>query len=745
MSHLPDLISDLALILISAGIITLLFKWLKQPLVLGYIVAGLLAGPYVQIFPTVVDVENINLWAEMGVVFLLFALGLEFSFKKLMNVGSTAFITAMTEVITMLIVGYLVGHLLGWSTMNSIFLGGMLSMSSTTIIIKAFDDLGLRSQRFTGIVFGTLVVEDLVAIIMMVLLSTMAVSQEFAGEEMIGSILKVAFFLILWFLVGIFIIPAFLKKVKKLMNDETLLVIALGLCLGMVVVATKTGFSAALGAFIMGSILAETIEAERIEHIIKPVKDLFGAIFFVSVGMLVDPAVLVQYAWPVILITLVTIVGKAFFSSFGVLLSGQPLKTSIQSGFSLAQIGEFAFIIAALGVSLKVLDEYVYPIIVAVSVITTFTTPYFIRLSGPFAEWLYKVLPDKTRDFLDRYSSGTKTINHESDWRKLLKIYVGKVLIHSVLLTAILLLSTQVIHPLLVEKFPAMDMWGNIIMSVLTLLLMVPFLAGLVANKNNSPELFMSLWKDNKYNHGKLVALVLFRVFVAILFVSIVLIKYYHVQYGVGAIIAVGVLILIILFRRDLNQYSRLEAHFLTNLNRREEVDRKRNPLSDKDIHLAVVPVSPCSPYAGKALSDIPLRKDFGVSIVEIIRGDHKIYIPGGSDHIYPQDKVVVVGTDEQLKAFQAKLEDQENGSDCSAGQPKEITVNSFVVDDSFPFLGQSIMQSNVGRRYNCLIVAIERNGDSLMTPDNDTVFEPDDLVWVVGDKNKIQQLIKGE
>ena len=753
MSHLPDLISDLALILISAGIITLLFKWLKQPLVLGYIVAGLLAGPYVQIFPTVVDVENINLWAEMGVVFLLFALGLEFSFKKLMNVGSTAFITAMTEVITMLIVGYLVGHLLGWSTMNSIFLGGMLSMSSTTIIIKAFDDLGLRSQRFTGIVFGTLVVEDLVAIIMMVLLSTMAVSQEFAGEEMIGSILKVAFFLILWFLVGIFIIPAFLKKVKKLMNDETLLVIALGLCLGMVVVAKKTGFSAALGAFIMGSILAETIEAERIEHIIKPVKDLFGAIFFVSVGMLVDPAVLVQYAWPVILITLVTIVGKAFFSSFGVLLSGQPLKTSIQSGFSLAQIGEFAFIIAALGVSLKVLDEYVYPIIVAVSVITTFTTPYFIRLSGPFAEWLYKVLPDKTRDFLDRYSSGTKTINHESDWRKLLKIYVGKVLIHSVLLTAILLLSTQVIHPLLVEKFPAMDMWGNIIMSVLTLLLMVPFLAGLVANKNNSPELFMSLWKDNKYNHGKLVALVLFRVFVAILFVSIVLIKYYHVQYGVGAIIAVGVLILIILFRRDLNQYSRLEAHFLTNLNRREEVDRKRNPLktsfnnqlSDKDIHLAVVPVSPCSPYAGKALSDIPLRKDFGVSIVEIIRGDHKIYIPGGSDHIYPQDKVVVVGTDEQLKAFQAKLEDQENGSDCSAGQPKEITVNSFVVDDSFPFLGQSIMQSNVGRRYNCLIVAIERNGDSLMTPDNDTVFEPDDLVWVVGDKNKIQQLIKGE
>ena len=348
MSHLPTLIADLALILMSASIITLLFKWLKQPLVLGYIVAGLLAGPYVRIFPTVGDMENINTWAEIGVVFLLFALGLEFSFKKLMNVGSAAFITATTEVISMLLIGFMVGHLLGWSTMNSVFLGGMLSMSSTTIIIKAFDDLGLRSQRFTGIVFGTLVVEDLIAILMMVILSTMAVSKEFVGEELLMSVLKVAFFLILWFLVGIFILPFFLKKAKRLMNNETLLIVSLGLCLAMVVLATRTGFSAALGAFIMGSILAETVEAEHIEHIIQPVKDLFGAIFFVSVGMLVNPSVLLQYAWPVVIITLVTLVGKSIFSSLGVLLSGEPLKVSVKSGFSLAQIGEFAFIIAGL-------------------------------------------------------------------------------------------------------------------------------------------------------------------------------------------------------------------------------------------------------------------------------------------------------------------------------------------------------------------------------------------------------------
>jgi len=359
MAHLPDLIKDLALILISAGIITIIFKWLKQPLVLGYIVAGLLAGPYIGIFPSVVDTASINVWAEIGVVFLLFALGLEFSFKKLANVGGTAVIAATTEVISMLIIGFCLGKLLGWSTMDCVFLGGMLSMSSTTIIIKAFNDLGLRTQKFTGIVFGTLIVEDLVAILMMVLVSTMAVTNNFDGEIMFESILKVMFFLTLWFVLGIYFLPVFFKKAQKLMNDETLLVISLGLCLGMVALAVKTDFSPALGAFIMGSILAETIEAEHIEHIIKPVKDLFGAIFFVSVGMLVDPAILIEYAGPVVIITLVTIIGKATFSSLGVLLSGQTLKTSIQSGFGLAQIGEFAFIIASLGVTLGVMSDFI--------------------------------------------------------------------------------------------------------------------------------------------------------------------------------------------------------------------------------------------------------------------------------------------------------------------------------------------------------------------------------------------------
>lgn len=751
MSHLPTLIADLALILISASFITLLFKWLKQPLVLGYIVAGLLAGPYVNIFPTIGDIENINVWAEIGVVFLLFALGLEFSFKKLMNVGSTAFITASTEVISMLLIGYIVGHLLGWGTMNSIFLGGMLSMSSTTIIIKAFDDLGMRNQRFTGIVFGILVVEDLIAILMMVLLSTMAASRESVGEELFEGILKVTFFLVLWFLIGIFIIPAFLKKAKKLMNNETLLIVSLGLCLGMVVLATYTGFSTALGAFIMGSILAETVEAEHIEHIVEPVKDLFGAIFFVSVGMLVNPAILVEYAWPVILITLVTIIGKAIFSSFGVLLSGEPLNISIKSGFSLAQIGEFAFIIAGLGVSLKVLDPFISPIIVAVSVITTFTTPYFIRLANPFSEWLYSVLPSGILNILARYSSGRKTVNHDSDWKKLLKNMIGRAIIYSVLLTAIWLLSVQTIYPIVKEMFAPATIWIDLGMCFITLLLMTPFLWALISNKYNSPDIFLKLWRDENYNHGQLVALVLLRISIAIFFIAAVIINYFHLNIGIGIIIAAAVGALILILKEDLTRYSQLESRFLTNLNQREEVARRRHPLrtgfnnnfDDKDINLAGFIVSPYSSCIGKTLGELSIRQKFGINVVAIARGNLKIYIPQSSEHIYPQDKLTVVGTETRLQKFKEEIETPQKYSNAkeSYKHKEEMALHSFTVNETFPFLNKTIAWSRMGNKYDNIIVAIERNGE-LVALDKDTTFHLGDLVWIVGNRKKIRRLL---
>ena len=402
MSELAPLISDLALILICAGVMTLVFKKLKQPLVLGYVVAGFLASPHVPFTPSVIEQASVKVWADIGVIFLLFALGLEFSFKKIVKVGGPAVIAACTVIFCMIMLGVGVGSTFGWSQMDSLFLGGMIAMSSTTIIYKAFDDLGLRKKQFTGLVLSILILEDILAIVLMVMLSTMAVRHNFEGTQMLESVAKLLFFLILWFVVGIYAIPLLLKKCRKLMSEETLLIVALALCFGMVVLAARTGFSAAFGAFIMGSILAETVEAERIERLVTPVKDLFGAIFFVSVGMMVDPAMIVEYAVPILVITLAVIVGQALFGTLGVLLAGQPLKTAMQCGFSLTQIGEFAFIIASLGVSLHVTGEFLYPIVVAVSVITTFLTPYMIRLAEPASNYVDSHLPERWKNFLSR-------------------------------------------------------------------------------------------------------------------------------------------------------------------------------------------------------------------------------------------------------------------------------------------------------------------------------------------------------
>ena len=487
--------------------------------------------------------------------------------------------------------------------------------------------------------------------------------------------------------------------------------------------------------------------AEHIEHIIQPVKDLFGAIFFVSVGMLVNPAVLVEYAWPVIIITLVTIIGKAIFSSLGVLLSGESLNISIKSGFSLAQIGEFAFIIAGLGVSLKVLDPFISPIIVAVSVITTFTTPYFIRLANPFAEWLYKVLPPKVQEMLARYASGKKTVNHDSDWKKLLKNIVGRVIIYSVLLTAIWLLSVKTLYPAVSELFTPVTIWVNLAMCLATLLLMTPFLWALISNKYNSSAIFLKLWEDENYNHGRLVALVLFRVSVAIFFISAVVISYFHLNIGIGVVIAVAVVALILILREDLTQYSRLETHFLTNLNLREEVAKKHHPLktsfnsefNNKDIELTSVVVSPYSRYIGKSLGELSFRQEFGVNVVAIVRGDLKIYIPKSSERIYPQDKLAVVGTDRQLQKFRDEIESSQGVPDTEK-MYQEMNLHSFTVNEAFHFLDKSIVQSRLGEKYDSIVVAIERNGE-LVPLDKDVTFLLGDLVWFVGEREKIRQL----
>ena len=755
MSSLSPLIQDLALILITAAVVTVLFKKIKQPLVLGYIVAGFLISPYFSWMPNIVDTENVQVWSDIGVIFLLFALGLEFSFKKLMRVGGSATITAIVEVVSMLIIGYSCGQFLGWGYMDSLFLGGMLSMSSTTIIIKAFNDLGIKVQKFTGVVFGILVVEDLVAILMMVLLSTLAVSKEIAGIEMglemTERVVRLVFFLALWFLLGIFFIPSVLKRIRSMITDEMLLVIASGLCLGMVVIAEKTGFSAALGAFVMGSLLAETVDAERIEHLVKPLKDFFGAVFFVSVGMMVNPELLITYAGPIVVIVLATVIGKAIFSSLGVLLSGQPLRIAIESGFSLAQIGEFAFIIAGLGLSLGVTSDFLYPIVVAVSVITTFMTPYSIKAADPVYNFIDKHLPKKLRNLLDRYGSGSQTADRESEWKKIIKTNALVIIVYSVILVAIIVVFSQYIGPLIAEYAgPYIDeRYRGIVISLLTLLptlfVMAPFLNALMTSKLRTPA-FDSLWEDHKFNRGPLVSLIIFRAVLAALFISAVIMQYIHA--GLIIIFVIVILLLIFIYsRKNLSTaYSGLESRFLNNFNAREnsrEVIRKENmaaKLMSKDMHFGNFDVSPDSDIVGKSLKELHFRDDYGVNIVSIIRGVNRINIPNGDEVIYPLDRLIVLGSDVQLRNFKEGIEKENVLSDEE--NHKEVVLQQFSVSRESPILGKCIRDAEIRNNDKCLVVGIEQENDSDLILDIDHRFVTGDVIWVVGEKEHIEEMI---
>ena len=567
MSNLDPLVTDLALILIIAGITTLVFKWLKQPVVLGYIVAGFLCSPHFVFTPNVTDTANINILANIGIIVLLFSLGLEFSLKKLVNVGSSAIITASVIVVGMMMLGYAAGRLLSFNYLDSLFLGAMLSMSSTTIIIKAFTDLNLRKQKFTSLVFGVLVVEDLFAVLSMVFLTSIAVKNEFEGKELLENVLKLSFFLIIWFLVGIYALPTFFKKVKKYLNNETLLIVSMGLCLGMVVFASAVGFSSALGAFIMGSILAGTIQAERIEKVIQPVKDLFGAVFFISVGMLVNPEILYDYALPILLLSVVVIVGQITLGTSGMLISGQPLKIAVQSGFSLAQVGEFAFIIASLGMSLNVIDSNLYPIIVAVSVITTFTTPYFIKMANPAYERLNSILPERIKMLLDNYASNATTSHTQSAWKQILGLYLGKIIFYSTVIGGLMIVSLSYFIPWVKETFESS--WILHIAVLLSILVMSPFIWGLALKRIRNDQL-QQIWADKRISHVPVLLMVLLRFSLAIFFIMYFLSQVYSQRIGIFLGSAIILFLLIAFSKKIRSRILRIENTFLENLNERE-------------------------------------------------------------------------------------------------------------------------------------------------------------------------------
>lgn len=750
MGHLPALIQDLALILIAGAAVTLLFRRIRQPLVLGYIIAGFLVGPHFEFLPSISDAENIDTWAEIGVIFLLFSLGLEFSFKKLMRVGGAASITALVEIIFITIAGYYAGRWMGWSTMDSLFLGGMLASSSTTIIIRAFDELGIKTKQYARIVFGVLVVEDIVVILLMVLLSTIAVTQDFEGGEIIYTILKLAFFLALWFIGGIFLLPTFLKRAKALFDEETLLILTLGLCLGMVVLATEVGFSAELGAFIMGSIIAETTKAEAVEHLIKPVKDLFGAVFFVSVGMMIDPQAIVEYGWPVVIVTFLTLFGKLFSTTLGALLSGQPLKQSVQVGMSMAQIGEFAFIVATLGLSLGVISDFLFPVAVGASAITTFTTPYLIKYSEPFYNLLERVIPERWIKVLNRYSSSTQNIQTENAWKALLRSYAITLLTNGIVLLALFLSYLNFILPFLKQNIDDPTL-RNFIGLFISLGVAAPFLWAIMARRPQSLS-YKELWMEKNYNRGPLIVLESARVVAGIVIISLWVFRLFSTQMAILVIVPVVVLILFILARRIQKFYQQIEMRFLTNLNAREtaEANARGNATNAStipsellpwDAHIVELEVPPEAEYVGKSLLELAWREKFGINIVFIKRGEKLIQVPGRYNKLLPRDLVGIIATDEQIQKFKPVFDARDVTP--TELEVEDIALQKIVVNEHTKLKGVDIRTSALRERTNGLVIGIERKGERILNPESNTVFEWDDIVWIVGERKKIQEISK--
>ena len=750
MSELPALIKDLALILVVAGIVTLLFKKLKQPLVLGYVVAGFLVSPHMPYTMSVVDKTSIQTWADIGVIFLLFSLGLDFSFKKILKMGMAPVIAACTIVFCMMMLGMLVGHAFGWAKMDCIFLGGMLAMSSTTIIYKAFDDLGLRQQQFAGIVMSVLILEDILAIVMMVMLAAIASGNNPDGGQMIGSVARIGFFLVLWFVVGIFAIPLFLRSVRRLMNNEVLLVVSLGLCCAMAVLSTKVGFSSAFGAFVMGSILAETIEAEKIIKLVEPVKNLFGAIFFVSVGMLVDPAILVKYALPIFVLVMTILIGQALFGSFGFMLAGESLKSAMKCGFSMAQIGEFSFIIASLGLSLGVIGDFLYPVVVAVSVITTFLTPYMIRLATPAYNKLERHLPNRLISSLNRLTMSHPNTIEKSKWKRLLLQMGVNTLIYGILSAAIITLMFTIFLPFMQRVLPGehLSVYVHIITAVVTVLLIAPFLRAMVMKKNHSEE-WKALWQESNVNHLPLIFTILVRMVVAASFVFYICNRLFRFRPAFVITIGLAVVILIVYSRWVKRRSIRLERLFILNLRSRDieaQVHGHKRPLYegrllDRDIHIADFEVPADSLWTGQTLRELSLGKKYGVHVSSILRANRRLNIPDGHSVIFPGDKLQVIGSDDQLTTFRHALESELYGEDMEL-EKREMRLRSMVINSSSKFIGKTLEESGIRDQYNCMVVGIEQGEENLSQVKPTYRFERGDIIWVVGEEDALNQLL---
>lgn len=745
MTHLPPLIQDLGVILITAAVVTLLFKKMKQPVVLGYLIAGFFVGPHVPMLPGISETASIKVWAEMGVIFLLFGLGLEFSFKKLARVGRSASVIAIFEVLFMLGLGYFAGQFLSWSKMDSLFLGGILAISSTTIIVRAFDELGMKSRQFVALVFGVLIVEDLAAILLLVILSTVAATQAVAGAELLTTGAKLAFFMLLWFALGIYILPAFMVRIRHQMNDETALVVSLGLCLLMVIIATTVGFSPALGAFVMGSLLAETREGHHIEKVLTPVRDLFAAVFFVSVGMLLDPQVLIEHSGIIALVTVLTILGKLISTTLGAIISGERLKHAVQSGMSLAQIGEFSFIIATLGVSLNVTSDFLYPIAVAVSAITTFTTPYMIQVSDRFYLWFESALPETFRQRLSKYEEAMKRRGNETGAFGLLwQAYGLKILLNSVVIVALSLAIRLYLADNLRLRFGHLQMIDELL-GLGALFLSLPFFWAILFGHPSSNAMTESTAKARLSNLQ--VGSTIVRTFWALILVGFVVEQFASSEASAALMIIIFAVLAIFLFRFAEPLYGRIEKRFMTNLNDKERAELelvKRKPqLAPWDASLAEFTLTHESEFATKTLISSALKEKFGVTVALIERGSQQILAPGRDEILLPMDRLFIVGPEKKLEEVRPLIE--KKALPLTTKDPLAFGLMNVSLTEESPFTGKTIRECGLRELIQGLIVGIERHGKRILSPDSNMILQAEDELWIVGDRALFKNVFQSD
>lgn len=721
------------------AIATVLFKKLKQPVVLGYIVAGFIASPHFAFFPSIGNEANIEFWAQIGIIVLLFSLGLEFSFKKLLNVGGSAIVTALIIVTGMMGLGFIVGKALGFASIDSIFMGGMISMSSTTIILKALTDLNMRQRRFVPMTFAVLVVEDLFAVVMMVILSSVAINKSVAGKDLLMSILKLSFFLVSWFIAGIYLLPTVFKKIRRFISDEMMLIIAMGLCFLMAVLAVKSGFSMALGAFVMGSILAGTVEAERIERVIVSVKDLFGAVFFISVGMMVNPEIIVQHAGTIALLSVVVVVGMIIFGTTGMLATGQPLKMAVQSGFTLTQIGEFSFIIASLGMTLGVLEKSIYPIIVTVSVITTFTTPFFIKSADKCYAWLEHLLPASWNRLLEGYSThATQTEMSESRqiWKSIASRYFLRLFLYTVVCLALILLSYNYLKPLLINALGTK--WGIGCGTAITLAILSPFVYAIARPHIRFTERQKLLELSGKVSYVPIVMMMLLSLLLSLNIIVAVFYAYSFQSHNALLIALLIVLVIAVLLAPLLRkQLVRVEQRFIGNVNVRENRRTGRAMNLVSDLHLAYMTVGHDCPFVGERLRNANLRQRYGVNLVNIQRNGVLHPVPNGDTRIFPGDILGIIGTDEQILQMLPLVEATSMPEHRSA----DVKFTHFAIGEQSPLVGKLLKYARLNEDYESLLVAVQRGDDDFITPTPDLEFQAGDILWIVGDPARLHEL----